>query len=244
MAKAALLLFALCASALAWGIEIPELTGRVVDNASLLSGEGRQRVEDAIIRLEDLTGGQMAVLTVKSLEGQPIEDFSIKVAEKWRIGHKGKDNGAILIVSRDDRKTRLEIGYGWEGFVNDARAGDILRNISPYFRSGDFPAGIVSAVNGVRAYVTGKAVPKAEEPPAAQAAQAQESPMSGLFVLLVMIGLAAIIILPIISKGHGHGYGTYGNDGFWGDGGSSGGGDSGFSGGGGGFGGGGASGDW
>ena len=105
---------ALCGALWLGAVEVPPLTGRVVDRAGVF-GAGASRVEAAVLALENASGGQMAVLTVPTLDGEPIEDFSIRVAEAWKIGRKGKDNGAILVIVPDDREMRLEIGYGWEG---------------------------------------------------------------------------------------------------------------------------------
>lgn len=227
--------------AMAAEVRIPELTGRVVDNAGMLSQGGRQVVEGAILRLESQTGGQMAVLTVKSLDGSDIETFGIKTAEKWKIGHKGKDNGAILIISLGDRKTRLEIGYGWEGFVNDARAGDILRDMAPYFRSGDIAGGMAYAVDSVSAFVSGKPQSSAA-PQSTKKAEAKGPLKLGGFELLIL-GVIVIILL-LRSYSSNSGYGTFGGGGYSGGGFFGGGGGGGFSGGGGGFGGGGSSGSW
>ena len=239
---AALSSLLLAFTAVAQGLQIPELTGRVVDNAGILSQGGKDKVEAAIKNLEAATGGQMAVLTVKSLNGSDIESFGIKVAEKWKIGHKGKDDGAILIVSQDNRKMRLEVGYGWEGFVNDARAGDIIRDMGPYFRNGDFAGGMALAIDNVSAFVTGK--PPSISPKAKDGGKEKDPPF-GFFILFLIV-LLIIILRKLLGFG---GYGTYhsgghSGGGFFAGGGSFGGDGGGFSGGGGSFGGGGASGSW
>jgi uncharacterized protein len=213
-------------------LKLPELTGRVVDNARIFTAEQSAQIESAIIQLEKATGGQMAVLTVKSLNGMPIEWYSIKLAEKWKIGHKGKDNGAILIIALNDRSMRLEIGYGWEGAVNDARAGDIIRELVPYFRANKYGEGTAQAVMRVQEFVTGK--PVEGLPPLKQTPRRQPAG-SALLIICAIIALAVlsggrILIIP------GFGGGFRGGGGFGGGGG--------FSGGGGGFGGGGSSGRW
>ena len=212
-------------------LKLPELTGRVVDNARIFTAEQSAQIDSAIIQLEKATGGQMAVLTVKSLNGMPIEWYSIKLAEKWKIGHKGKDNGAILIIALNDRSMRLEIGYGWEGAVNDARAGDIIRELVPYFRANKYGEGTAQAVMRVQEFVTGK--PVEGLPPLKQTPRRQPGG-SALLIICAIIALAVlsggrILIIP------GFGGGFRGGGGFGGGG---------FSGGGGGFGGGGSSGRW
>lgn len=210
-------------------LKLPELTGRVVDNANIFSTAEKEQIEAAILQLEKATqGGQMAVLTVKSLNGMPIEWYGIKLAEKWKIGQKGKDNGAILIIALNDRSMRLEIGYGWEGKVNDARAGDIIRELVPYFQANKYGEGTAQAVMRVQEFVTGKPVeglPPLKKSPRRQPAGS---------VLLIFLSIIAFAVLSggrlLIIPGFGGGF----------RGGSGGG----FSGGGGGFGGGGSSGKW
>lgn len=214
-------------------LKLPELTGRVVDQAGIFSTEEKNRIESAIVQLEKATGGQMAVLAVKSLNGMPIEWYSIKLAEKWKIGHKGKDNGAILIIALNDRSMRLEIGYGWEGKVNDARAGDIIRELVPYFQANKYGEGTAQAVMRVQEFVTGKPVeglPPLKKSPRRQPAGS---------VLLIFLSIIAFAVLSggrlLIIPGFGGGFRGGSGGGFGGGG---------FSGGGGGFGGGGSSGKW
>jgi len=234
------LAFALLALQAAAQISVPELTGRVVDEAGILSQDGKSKVEAAIQRLESDTGGQMAVLAVKSLNGSDIESFSIKVAKKWKIGHKGKDDGAILVVSKDDRKIRLEIGYGWEGFVNDARAGDIIRAMGPYFRNGDFAGGMAFAVDSVSSFVTGKTPSALKKRP--EKGVDIDLSLGGLLIGLFIVLFFIFVLHAILSRLGPGGDGTYHGGGF--SSGGSGWGGGGFSGGGGSFGGGGASGSW
>ena len=215
-------------------LKLPELTGRVVDNANIFSSAEKEQIEAAILQLEKATqGGQMAVLTVKSLNGMPIEWYGIKLAEKWEIGQKGKDNGAILIIALNDRSMRLEIGYGWEGKVNDARAGDIIRELVPYFQANKYGEGTAQAVMRVQEFVTGKPVeglPPLKKSPRRQPAGS---------VLLIFLAIIAFAVLSggrlLIIPGFGGGFRGGSGGGFGGGG---------FSGGGGGFGGGGSSGRW
>lgn len=214
-------------------LKLPELTGRVVDQAGIFSAEEKNRIETAILQLEKATGGQMAVLAVKSLNGMPIEWYGIKLAEKWKIGQKGKDNGAILIIALNDRSMRLEIGYGWEGKVNDARAGDIIRELVPYFQANKYGEGTAQAVMRVQEFVTGKPVeglPPLKKSPRRQPAGS---------VLLIFLSIIAFAVLSggrlLIIPGFGGGFRGGSGGGFGGGG---------FSGGGGGFGGGGSSGRW
>ena len=100
-------------------MEVPALGGRINDLAGLLLQEQASRLEEQLTQFEQQTGHQIAVLTIRSLGGDALEDFSIRVAEAWKIGQKGFDNGAILLIVRDDRKLRIEVGYGLEGVMPD-----------------------------------------------------------------------------------------------------------------------------
>jgi uncharacterized protein len=127
----------LCAGALlaatgptgAFAAQVPRLQGRVNDYAQILSASAESRLDAMLADLERTDGTQMAVLTITSLEGEPIEAFSIQVAEQWGLGQKQNDNGALLVVARNDRKIRIEVGYGLEGRLTDLIAGRIIRNV-------------------------------------------------------------------------------------------------------------------
>jgi uncharacterized protein len=238
----ATILLTLAAASVCAELPVPGLTGRVVDVAQLLSSSEKTRIEDRIRGLESATGGQVAVLIIPSLKGDSLEEFSMRVAEAWKIGKKGKDNGALLLISRDDRKIRWEIGYGWEGQVNDARAGDIIRGMGPSFRQGKYAEGIDYAICELQTFITGKR--PAGAPAHVQTTRNRRDP-GGLFFLIVLglIFLSSIGgwgrrhfgVGPVIFLGGRGGYRSGGGGGFGGGG---------FSGGGGSFGGGGASGGW
>ena len=142
---------------------IPALgTRRVVDEAGVLSAEEIQSLTGQIDAFEAASGGQMAVLLIRSLHGDAVEDFSLAVAEKWQIGWKGKDNGVLLLLAMEDHRSRLEIGYGYEGVINDARAGHILRNMAPFMRRGQYEQAISYAIGSVSAFILNEKPP--EEP--------------------------------------------------------------------------------
>lgn len=133
---------------------IPQtVSGRVVDEAEVFSHEERAMLSRRIDEMERRTGGEIMVFTVPTTGTVPIEEFSLNAASTWKIGKAGKDNGALLVLAIDDRKNRLEIGYGWEGPVNDARAGDILRSIVPELRAGRYADAAVKVVAGVEKFV-------------------------------------------------------------------------------------------
>jgi len=152
---------------------IPALgTRRVVDEAGVLTQSEINALTAQIDVYEAASGGQMAVFIIKSLHGDSVEEFSLAVAEKWKIGWKGEDNGVLLLLAMDDHRSRLEIGYGLEGVINDARAGDILRDMAPYMRAGQYAKAISYAVAGVSAFVLHESAP---ETPAAIEEDDEES---------------------------------------------------------------------
>ena len=150
---AALLLFAIAGHA----IEVPDLKGRVNDYAGMLSTETKSILETKLVELEKSDSTQLAILTIASLEGDAIENFSIRVAEKWKIGHKKLDNGVILLISKNDRKLRIEVGYGLEGKLTDLVSGRIIRDIiAPNFKKGNFDQGVIDGVNAITSVVRGE----------------------------------------------------------------------------------------
>ena len=128
---------------------------RIVDKAEVFGEDGTAKLAAAIRHLETQTGGEMMVLTVPTIGATSIEDFSLETAMKWKIGKAGVDNGALLVLVINDHLSRLEIGYGWEGAVNDARAGDLLRLIVPELREEKYAEAAIKAVQGIEFYVTG-----------------------------------------------------------------------------------------
>jgi uncharacterized protein len=122
----------------------------------MLSPEEEQRIEARLTALEETTGAQVVVLTVPSLEGENLEDYSLRVADQWRLGQAGKDNGALLFIARDDRKMRLEVGYGLEGTLTDALSRRVLDDVlQPRFRQGDFGGGIEAGSEAIAALIAG-----------------------------------------------------------------------------------------
>ncbi len=231
-------------------LEVPPLRGRVNDLAGLLSSDRARGLEEKLAQFEQDSGHQIAVLTLPSLEGDSLEDFSIRVADQWKIGQKGFDNGAILLIVRDDRKLRIEVGYGLEGVVPDAIASRIIREvILPHFRANDYAGGIEAGVDALFTVARGEKLP-------AIPSQKSQSPGIGstvllfLFLLLAFLGMGFLSLIGRLNDRRlrnprsGSGHRSYGNWGGGFGGGGFGGGGGGFSGGGGGFGGGGASGSW
>jgi uncharacterized protein len=217
-----------------------------------LSAEDRARLERVLVEGERSTGAQVVVAIFPSLEGESLEDFSIRLAEKWRIGQKGLDDGAIILVFLQDRKMRIEVGYGLEGAIPDIEAARIIREvIAPRFREGRYAVGLEEAV--VALYERVGAAEGRGGAPARRGARGMSPWTLGL---LALFGVIAVILLREASSeqrfvsrhgytGSGRGWSApippiWWGGGSWRGGGSGGG----FSGGGGSFGGGGASGSW
>ncbi len=128
---------------------------RIVDQAEVFGEDGTAKLAAAIKHLEAQTGGEMMVLTVPTIGMTSIEEFGLETASKWKIGKAGVDNGALLVLAINDHRSRLEIGYGWEGPVNDARAGDLLREIVPELRAEKYAEAAIKVVQGIEFHVTG-----------------------------------------------------------------------------------------
>lgn len=215
------------------------LTGRVVDDASLLNDAQRERLDALLAAHEKATSNQIVVVTVKSLNNKPIEDFGYQLGREWGLGQKEKNNGVLLIVAPNEREVRIEVGYGLEGTLTDAQSKLIIeRLIIPQFKKGDIPEGIMQGVQGIIDVLGGQLQPPAPE-------SDEDAP----FVPYVIIGIIIIIFIisRIARRRGGPRMGGFSGPFFGGGfGGRSSGGSSrgGFSGGGGSFGGGGASGRW
>jgi uncharacterized protein len=242
-------LFLICLlSAPAYPLDVPPLRARVNDYAKVITADQTRKLEDQLAQFERETGHQVAILTVPSLEGDSLEDFSIRVAENWKIGKKGFDNGVILIVVPKDRRLRLEVGYGLEGILPDAVANQIISQyIIPRFRVGDFSSGIVAGIDAVLKVIRREPLPEAARQKPSNPSGSGFGSLTGLVLLLGLIA-----VMSVVSNSNRRRQGIWGTRGrrhppiFWGGGGFGRGGfgGGGFGGGGGGFGGGGASGSW
>jgi uncharacterized protein len=136
--------------AVAAALDVPPLGGRVNDRAGMLSSQKRHEIEERLKSFEDQTSHQIAVLTIPSLAGDDVENFGIRVAEAWKIGQKGLDNGVILLVTKKELKIRIEVGRGLEGILPDLVASRIIREvIAPHFQKGDYASGIADGVESI-----------------------------------------------------------------------------------------------
>jgi uncharacterized protein len=167
-------------------LEVPKHPeGYVSDYAGMLSPSAKTQLEERLRQFESETSNQVVVVTFSSLEGEVLEDFSIRLAEAWKIGQKEKDNGVILLIFKEERKIRIEVGYGLEGALPDATAKLIIENeIVPRFREGKFDEGIEKAIEAIFVAIRGEY--KAESP---ASSFAFETFIPGIFMGIVM-GLA------------------------------------------------------
>ena len=252
----ATLLALLFASAALAAPQFPPLTGRVVDDAHILSPQAAQKLDGDLASLEAQTGHQVVVATIPDLQGYEIADYGYQLGRTWGIGRKGEDDGVVFIVAPKERKVRIEVGYGLEPVLTDALSSVILQTkVLPRFKAGQMEQGVV---DGVEAVIQQLALPDDQaKARVAQAAQVEPAAPDGggvslgliLTIIIVVFVLSSLLrsfggrrggglwwLLPMLMSGGGGGGG--------GRGGWSGGGGGGFSGGGGSFGGGGSSGSW
>lgn len=141
-------------------LAVPALTTRVTDQAGLLSDGQRQQLEQTLSDFEATKGSQIAVLIVASTQPEAIEEYGIRVATAWKLGRKGVDDGVLLLIAKDDRKMRIEVGYGLEGVIPDAVAKRVIAEIiTPYFKQGDYFGGIDAGVSRLIRLIEGEALP-------------------------------------------------------------------------------------
>lgn len=237
-----LTLFALNAP-LAAQESFPALTGRVVDQAGMLDTQVEVQLTRMLAGHEQATGEQVVVVTIPGLGGRSIEEYGVELGRHWGIGQRGEDNGALLIIAQEDRRLRIEVGYGLEDRLTDAQAAMIINGIiTPAFRQGQFQQGILRGTEAMIQVLGGDPLQVAGDP---RAAQEPEHPPALLLLFLF------IVIMSVLGGGRRGGRGRFGRAvlagallGGMGRGGGRGGFGGGFGGGGGGFGGGGASGGW
>jgi uncharacterized protein len=244
--------------------DVPALEAHVNDTAGMLTSDERAQLEQKLTDYEHKTGRQFALLTIDSLDGDALEDFSIRVVEAWKLGQKGKDSGLLLLVVKNDHKLRVEVGYGLEGTVTDAFSARVIRNLlAPALRAGNVESGLEQAFDALMRQAAGEDVPSSalKDPEPARGISGVDH--GTWLVLLLFFG--PVLLIPLLARfggggggrsggggfggggfgGGGFGGGGFGGGGFGGGGfGGGGGGGGGFSGGGGGFGGGGSSGSW
>lgn len=252
LVAASLFVSSALAPASADAFEVPRLTGAVVDQAGMLSAGARERLEVALRELHKAGGTQLVVLTVPSLAGLSIEQAAIQVADQWKLGDEAADNGVVLMLARDERRMRIEVGQGLEGVLSDAYASRIIREaITPLFKAGDVDGGVMIGVYQIASHTNPEfqigAYLDAPRTRRSRGGRQPASPLSSLLVFLIFVPLTLLRLGLFGGNRRYRRNSAY----FWGGAaagstfrGGGGGGFGGFSGGGGGFSGGGASGGW
>lgn len=247
----AALLLLVASGASCWAADFPRLSGRIVDAANIIPAGARTSIEPKLSSLEEKSGIQLVVATVSSLGGQAIEPYANELFRAWKLGEKQKNNGVLLLIAPNERKLRIEVGYGLEGTLTDALSKIIIANaIAPRFKAGDFGGGIERGVDDIITVLTTDAAEWQKRP---QLRAEDQSSAMDTFVVLFVIAIFVIVFISILRDARRGPAGRIarrgGNTIFipssggsnWSSGSSWGGG---FSGGGGSSGGGGASGDW
>lgn len=214
----------------AFCLDVPQPQGWVNDRAGVMDSASRNKAEALISGLEKQTGAEIAVLTIKSLEGENLEDYAVRVFEKWGIGKKDKDNGVLILFSLEDRKVKIETGYGVEGIIPDGLAGEIIRDgMIPYFKKGQYSNGLLAGIvfvaqliakdAGTELTIEGRRVAPLKRP------KGKLTPLKLLFKIIFFIFMAMLFIrhpflfLLLLSGGRGGGGGGGFGGGFGGFGG-------------------------
>ncbi len=177
-------------AAAADAVPVPPLSARVTDLTGVLAADQRQALESRLAQIEAAKGTQIVVLMLPTTQPESIEQFGIRVAEAWKIGRKGTDDGAILIVAKEDRRMRIEVGYGLEGALNDATASRIINErMAPRFRQGDYAGGLRDGVEAIAAVIDGESLPPPAGRTGASAAEG-ENWLMWIFAALVFASFA------------------------------------------------------
>lgn len=165
-------------------VPVPVLTSRVTDLTQTLAADQITQLENKLVQLEQTKGSQIAILIVPTTQPETIEQFSIRVVDQWKLGRKGVDDGVLLLVAKDDRTVRIEVGYGLEGVIPDAIANRIINEyIVPAFKQGDFFGGIDQAVQKISGLIQGEPLPEPK-----QTSSSEESWMPLLIIGVVVVG--------------------------------------------------------
>lgn len=195
----ALTLLAFLPATPAQDVPVPALARRVTDAAGLLNADQRARIEEKLAAFEARKGSQIAVLTVPTTRPETVEEYAIRAAEQWKVGRKGVDDGAILLVARDDRALRIEVGYGLEGALSDLVSKRIIEDIIvPRFKAGEFAGGIDAGVDAMIKVIDGETLP---EPPRWSAPEAGNEAFQNLLMLgFVLVFVAGGILRALFGR--------------------------------------------
>src|SRR4249919_3438926 len=178
-------------------LTFPPLTGRIVDQADIISPAAKAAIEPKLADLETKSGIQLVVATVNSLEGQEIEPYANALFRNWKLGEKTKNNGVLLLVAPKERRVRIEVGYGLEGTLTDALAKVIITNaITPRFKTGDFSDGISRGVDDIITVLTTDASEWEKRPALRLDHQPANEPLNWIILLIVIVVVVMLIVSP------------------------------------------------
>lgn len=182
----------------AWALEVPQYQGYVTDLAGMISPAERQRLEQTLLAFEQSDSTQIAVLTIPSLEGDSLEEFSIRTVDAWKIGQKGKDNGVLLLVSKGDRKARIEVGRGLEGVLTDLLAGRIVDQvIAPRFKAGRLDEGFAAGVSAIISATRGEFKGSGQDSRRGAGKDGQSSLFNYLIFFAILVGFLGQLSKPL-----------------------------------------------
>jgi uncharacterized protein len=194
-------------SGLAFAFDLPPLTGRVVDQAGVMNEQSRAEVETKLKALEDKSGIQLVVATVKSLQGGDIESFANELFRSWKLGQAQKNNGVLLLVAPAEHKVRIEVGYGLEGTLTDALSSVIIQSaIIPRFKTGDFSGGIERGVDGIISVLSGDT---ADWQPKSEVRTEDIGTLFNALFPILFFCLFVFVFIYIVRNGHGTPSGRY-----------------------------------
>ena len=185
-------------------VAVPPLSARVTDLSGTLSGAQQAQLEQQLAAFEQARGSQIAILIVPTTQPEAIEQYSIRVAEAWKIGRRKHDDGVLIVVAKNDRKMRIEVGYGLEGAIPDALAKRIIgETLAPKFKAGDFAGGLSAAVTQMQKLIEGESLP------AASAADRPQGGVEGNIEQLLVLGLTLSVVGgSILRASVGRGFGS------------------------------------
>lgn len=176
--------------------EVPKLEGRVTDLANLLTESEESFLKNQLKELEDTKGSQLAILTVYSTEPETIEQFSIRVVDQWKLGRSDVDDGILLIIAKNDRKLRIEVGYGLEGAIPDVYAKRIINNvIVPHFRDGDYYLGVEEGIEAIISLIEGEELPEVTNTDTIRS----EYKVLGFVFFIVIVVLIFLVVIAKVS---------------------------------------------
>lgn len=190
-------------AAAAWSaLAVPPLKSRVTDLTGTLSPQVVSRIEQQLAAFEKEKGAQVAVLMVPSVQPESIEEYAVRVFEQWKLGRKGVDDGVLLVIAKNDRKLRIEVGYGLEGVLNDATSKRIISDdIVPHFKRGDFAAGVEAGVSRILRVAGGESLPQPQSQLQPGKVQGDANYFYLMFLLIIAANTLARMLSPLTGRG-------------------------------------------